>query len=67
MSKFKLNSENEKVKYFHKVYIINSQKNAITRSPENKLQSYINFEGRGNSLPLSYSTFEKTLLSAFVP
>lgn len=49
-----------------KVYIINSQKNAITRNSENKLQSYINFEGRGTTLPLSYSTFEKTLLSAFV-
>lgn len=49
-----------------KVYIINSQKNAITRNPENKLQSYINFEGRRTSLPLSYSTFEKTLLSTFV-
>lgn len=49
-----------------KVYIINSQKNSITRSPDNKLQSYINFEGRGTALPLSYSTFEKTLLSSFV-
>ena len=49
-----------------KVYIINSQKNAITRNPDNKLQSYINFEGRGTTLPLSYSTFEKTLLSSFV-
>lgn len=49
-----------------KVYIINSQKHAITRSPDNKLQSYINFEGRGTALPLSYSTFEKTLLSTFV-
>lgn len=49
-----------------KLYIINSQKNAITRNPENKLQSYINFDGRGTALPLSYSTFEKTLLSAFV-
>lgn len=65
-------SEEDLVNYFKgekgniKVYIINSQKNAVTRSPENKLQSYINFEGRGNSLPLSYSTFEKTLLSTFV-
>lgn len=49
-----------------KLYIINSQKNAVTRSPESKLQSYINFEGRGTTLPLSYSTFEKTFLSAFI-
>ena len=47
-------------------YIINSQKNLITKNPDNKLQSYINFEGRGTELPLSYSTFEKTLLSRFV-
>ena len=65
-------SEQQVVDYFKgergniRTYIINSQKNSITRSPENKLQSYINFEGRGNTYPLSYSTFEKTLLSAFV-
>ncbi len=65
-------SEQNLVDYFKgergniRVYVINSQKNAITRSPENKLQSYINFEGRGTQLPLSYSTFEKTLLSIFV-
>lgn len=49
-----------------RTYIINSQKNSITRNQENKLKDYINFEGRGNDLPLSYSTFEKTLLSRFV-
>lgn len=65
-------SEQEVVDYFKgergniRTYIINSQKNAITRSPDNELQAYINFEGRGNALPLSYSTFEKTLLAAFV-
>lgn len=65
-------SEQQVVEYFKgergniRSYIINSQKNAITRSSDNRLQSYINFEGRGNTLPLSYSTFEKTLLSAFV-
>lgn len=47
-------------------YVINSQKNAITRSPDNQLQSYINFEGRGTQLPLSYSTFEKTILATFI-
>lgn len=49
-----------------KLYIVNSQKNCITRSADNKLLSYINFEGRGNALPLSYSTFEKTFLSRFI-
>ena len=65
-------SEQNLVDYFKgerrniRLYIINSQKNAITRSPDNKLQSYINFEGRGTQLPLSYSTFEKTLLATFI-
>lgn len=65
-------SEQKLVDYFKgekgnvKLYIINSQKNTITRTNENKLQSYINFEGRGNELPLSYSTFEKTFLSRFI-
>ena len=65
-------SEQQVVEYFKgergniRSYIINSQKNSITRSPDNKLQSYVNFEGRGSSLPLSYSTFEKTLLATFV-
>ena len=65
-------SEAQLVDYFKgergnlKTYIINSQKNTITRNSSNKLQSYINFEGRGSELPLSYSTFEKTILSAFV-
>ena len=49
-----------------RTYIINSQKNLITKNAENKLQSYINFEGRGTELPLSYSTFEKTVLSRFI-
>ncbi len=49
-----------------RTYIINSQKNLITKNSDNKLQSYINFEGRGSELPLSYSTFEKTLLSRFI-
>lgn len=49
-----------------RTYIINSQKNLVTKNADNKLQSYINFEGRGSELPLSYSTFEKTLLSRFI-
>ena len=64
-------SEQNIVDYFRgekaiKTYIINSQKNAITNSTENKLKNFINFEGRGYSHPLSYSTFEKTILSTFI-
>ena len=49
-----------------RTYIINSQKNLVTNNTDNKLRSYINLEGRGSELPLSYSTFEKTLLSRFI-
>lgn len=49
-----------------RVYIVNSQKNSVTHSPDNKLKSYINFEGREKTLPLSYSTFEKTFLATFI-
>ena len=60
-------SEQELVSYFKgeniKRYIIDSVKNRITHSQENKLQPYINFEGRAKELPISYSTFEKTFLS----
>ncbi len=65
-------SEQQLVEHFKgergnvKTYIINSQKNVVTHDQGNKLQSYINFEGRGFSLPLSYSTFEKTLLATFI-
>lgn len=64
-------SEQNVVDYFKgekavKTYVINSQKNAITNSTENKLKNFINFEGRGHSHPLSYSTFEKTILSTFI-
>ena len=65
-------SEQQVIEYFRgergniRQYIIDSQKKQITRNTENTLQSYINFEGRGNVLPLSYSTFEKTLLATFI-
>lgn len=65
-------SEQQLVDYFKgergniKQYVINSQKNIITKNPANKLQSYINFEGRGSELPLSYSTFERTILATFI-
>lgn len=64
-------SEQNVVDYFKgdkslKKYVIDSQKNSITYSPDNKLRQFINFEGRGFSHPLSYSTFEKTVLSIFI-
>lgn len=63
-------SEQNLVDYFKgdkmKILIVNNQKDAITKAQDNKLTSYINFEGRGNELPLSYSTFEKTVLAKFI-
>ena len=50
-----------------KTTIIDNQKNCIYNDNNNKLRDYINSEGRNKDLPLSYSTFEKTFLSKFVP
>lgn len=47
-------------------YIINSMKNKITYSDDNKLLNYIDFGGKAKELPLSYSSFEKTFLSLFI-
>ena len=63
-------SEKDVVEHFKgergniKQYIINSIKNQITHN--SKLTDYIDFEGRGKELPISYSTFEKTFLALFI-
>lgn len=63
-------SEQDLVDYFNgdrskiKQYIINSQKDAITKG--SRLYDYIDTEGRGKNKPISYSAFEKTFLSIFV-
>ena len=63
-------SERDVVEHFKgergniKQYIINSVKNQITHN--SKLTDYIDFEGRGKELPISYSTFEKTFLALFI-
>ena len=49
-----------------KRYIIDSVKDAITYSPDNKLREYIDMGGRANEKPLSYSTVEKTFYSFFI-
>lgn len=49
-----------------KKYIIDALKSSITYSQENKLKDYIDFEGRGKSLPISHSTFDKTMLARFI-
>lgn len=49
-----------------KKYIIDALKSSITNSPENKLKDFIDFEGKGKSLPISHSTYDKTMLSRFI-
>jgi hypothetical protein len=49
-----------------KKYIIEAIKSAITTAQDNKLKDYIDFEGRGKSLPLSHSTYDKVFLAKFI-
>lgn len=60
-------SENDLVKYFSgdkrmKEQIIDFIKNSITENENNKLNDYIDREGKSKSLPLSYSALNKTIL-----
>lgn len=49
-----------------KKYIIDSIKHSITNDKDNKLKDYIDFEGKAKEKPISYSAFDKTILSSFV-
>lgn len=49
-----------------KRYILDSVRDNITHSPENKLKEFIDFGGRDKEKPLSYSTLEKTFYSFFI-
>jgi len=49
-----------------KRYILDSVRDSITHSPENKLKDFIDFGGRAAEKPLSYSTVEKTFYSFFI-
>ena len=65
-------SERDLINYFKgesrevKRYILDSNRDAITYSPDNKLRSYTEIGGRGNTNPVSYSTIEKTFYSFFI-
>ena len=65
-------SESQLVDFFKgdganvKKYIIDSIKHSITNAKDNKLKDYIDFEGKAKELPISYSAFDKTILSSFV-
>ncbi len=49
-----------------KKYIIDSIKHSITNAKENKLKDYIDFDGKSKELPISYSAFDKAILSPFI-
>ena len=63
-------SETQLCDYFRgeniKKYIIDALKSSITNSQDNKLKDFIDFEGKGKILPISHSTFDKTMLSRFI-
>lgn len=65
-------SEQQLIEFFKgdganiKKYITDAIKHSITNSPENKLKDYIDFEGKAKDLPISYSAFDKTILSTFI-
>lgn len=64
-------SEQNLVSYFKgqadlRRYIIDAQKNQVTHSKDNRLTAYINFDGKRKDLPLSYSSYDKAILSHLI-
>jgi hypothetical protein len=41
-------------------YILDTVRDAVTYSPDNKLRAYIDFAGKSGEKPFSYSSIEKT-------
>lgn len=65
-------SEQQIIDYFKgdganiKKYITDAIKHSVTNAKDNKLKDYIDFEGKAKDLPISYSAFDKTILSTFI-
>ncbi|MGQ9738960.1 MAG: HNH endonuclease [Thermodesulfobacteriota bacterium] len=65
-------SERDLVRHFKgesremKRYILDAVRDSITHHPDNRLMDFVDFGGRGNEKPLSYSTIEKTFYSFFI-
>lgn len=49
-----------------KACIIDNQKNLVAKNTDNKLLQFIDFDGRGKSLPISYDAYNSTFLSFFI-
>lgn len=47
-------------------YVLDSVRDAITHSPDNKLRDFVEYAGKGYDKPFSYSTIEKTFYSKFI-
>ncbi len=65
-------SEQNLIEYFRgenvniKKYIHDSVKHSITYSKENKLKDFIDLKGRQRRMPISYSAYDKVILSTFI-
>lgn len=65
-------SEQQIIDYFKgdganiKKYVTDAIKHSVTYTKDNKLKDYIDFEGKAKDLPISYSAFDKTILSSFI-
>jgi len=65
-------SERDLVKYFKgeskemKRYILDSVRNSITHTQDNKLTDYIDFAGKAKDKPVSYSSIDRTFYSFFI-
>lgn len=47
-------------------YVLDSVRDAVTHSPQNKLRDFVEYGGKGQDKPFSYSTIEKTFYAEFV-
>lgn len=65
-------SEKDLVQHFKlesremKRYVLDAVRAAIIHHPDNKLKHYVEFGGKTQQKPLSYSTIDKTFLSFFI-
>lgn len=49
-----------------KGWAVDTVRNSVTTSPENRLMSFVELAGKSTDNPLSYSTLSKTVLSRFI-
>jgi hypothetical protein len=47
-------------------YVLDSVRDAITHSPDNKLRDFVEYAGKSSEKPFSYSAIEKTFYSQFI-